>query len=88
METGILILKSTVIEPTEHHKGWVEVEFIDTQSHYTPDQIRIIEEYVTDDMLPPLLNGFRANRGVFDYDNKYFGIEFFFSVPQEILDRF
>ena len=75
---------SRVIQPTIHHKGWVEIVFDDVNETYTELQLREIIDLTEDDMLPPWLEGFSANGGVFDYDEKYFGIDFMFAVPDAI----
>lgn len=75
---------SQVIDPTEHHKGWVELVFADPTGQCPEDEIREIVSQIQDSMLPEFLHGFRENGGVFEYDPKYFGIDFIFSVPETI----
>lgn len=81
-----LRVMSVVHEPNAHHRGWVEFVFKDLHNTYSGHQVSDIESLITDDMLPPELEGFKSNHGVFDYDVKYSGIDFVFTVPQCIKD--
>ncbi len=77
---------SVLTKPTEHHRGWVEVLFKDVHGTYSGHQVSDIVELITDDMLPAELHGFKENHGIFDYHEKYAGIDFVFVVPQCIKD--